>query len=242
MHMGKPVLSLILQSKLPILKQLQLEEALLRADKRNWCLINQGSPPSIVMGISGKIDEMIALEHHQKNPIPIIRRFSGGGTVVVDEDTLFITMICNSKDVPIPAFPCQILAWNGKLYRKALQGVDYQINENDYSIGLKKFGGNAQYICKERWLHHSTLLWNYSPEKMNLLKIPTKMPNYREQRAHNDFLSPLSSHLKCKKEFLSIFQESLEDLFRVEAVDTELFEEFLSRPHRKATTLLTNNR
>ena len=38
----------------PILQQLQLEEALLRADKANWCIINDGTPsPAIVMGISG---------------------------------------------------------------------------------------------------------------------------------------------------------------------------------------------
>ena len=38
----------------PILEQLKMEEALLRSDNRNWCIINQGSPVSIVMGISGK--------------------------------------------------------------------------------------------------------------------------------------------------------------------------------------------
>ena len=39
---------------LPILKQLQIEEALLRATSDNWCLLNNGSSqPAIVMGISG---------------------------------------------------------------------------------------------------------------------------------------------------------------------------------------------
>ena len=38
----------------PILRQLLLEEALLRADSSNWCIINDGtSVPAIVMGISG---------------------------------------------------------------------------------------------------------------------------------------------------------------------------------------------
>ena len=40
----------------PILQQLRLEEALLRADKANWCIVNDGTPsPAIVMGISGYI-------------------------------------------------------------------------------------------------------------------------------------------------------------------------------------------
>lgn len=48
-----PVKLLHLQ-KVPILRQLLLEEALLRADTRNWCIINNGtSVPAIVMGISG---------------------------------------------------------------------------------------------------------------------------------------------------------------------------------------------
>jgi hypothetical protein len=38
----------------PILQQLQLEEALLRATKHSWFLINEGTPqPSVVMGVSG---------------------------------------------------------------------------------------------------------------------------------------------------------------------------------------------
>ena len=47
-------LHLLNLSCFPIFQQLQIEEALLRADQRNWCIINTGSPPAIVMGISGK--------------------------------------------------------------------------------------------------------------------------------------------------------------------------------------------
>ena len=38
----------------PILQQLKIEEALLRADAQNWLVVNDGSSiPAIVMGISG---------------------------------------------------------------------------------------------------------------------------------------------------------------------------------------------
>ena len=81
-----------------IFEQLQLEEALLRADTRNVCIINEGSSPAIVMGISGKAEELIDLEKLEQNPIPVIKRYSGGGTVVVDPNTLFVSFICN-KDL-----------------------------------------------------------------------------------------------------------------------------------------------
>ncbi len=236
--MKKPPLRLLRLSNVPILRQLQMEEALLRADAGNWCLINAGSPPSIVLGISSKKEEMIDPDKHREQPIPVVRRFSGGGTVVVDEHTLFVTMICNSSDVAVPPFPQQILSWNGALYNKALGTVDFQIQENDYAIGRKKVGGNAQYICKERWLHHTTLLWDFDPQKMEVLKIPPKMPKYREGRAHSDFLSPLSSHLADKEEFFQKFQASLSEHFEVEKATLKDAEERLGRPHRKATALL----
>ena len=39
-------LYLIHKKQLPILEQLFLEEALLRADTRNFCLINEGTAPA----------------------------------------------------------------------------------------------------------------------------------------------------------------------------------------------------
>lgn len=38
----------------PVLEQLRLEEALLRATSQNWLVLNDGTPgPTVVMGISG---------------------------------------------------------------------------------------------------------------------------------------------------------------------------------------------
>ena len=50
-------LNLCVLKNVPVWQQLAIEEALLRADDENWCVINEGSAPAIVFGISGKIDE-----------------------------------------------------------------------------------------------------------------------------------------------------------------------------------------
>ena len=48
------VINLLRLQGLPILKQLRLEEALLRADAGNWCILNDGSATAaVVLGISG---------------------------------------------------------------------------------------------------------------------------------------------------------------------------------------------
>ena len=93
----------------PILEQLQIEEALLRNTNNNYCLINKGSPVSIVMGISAKVNEVLVPQLALKNTIPIIRRFSGGGTVVVDSDTVFVSFIFQKDLLKLSLYPEPLL-------------------------------------------------------------------------------------------------------------------------------------
>lgn len=237
----KPSLTLLKLKNTSIFQQLQLEEALLRADNRNWCILNQGSPPSIVMGISGQPEQLIDNEKQQESPLPLIRRFSGGGTVVVDQHTWFVTFICNTSSTQVNCCPQKVLHWTGNMYRSVFP-KGFHLKENDYAIGDRKFGGNAQYFRKERWLHHSSLLWDYSPTLMNYLLLPKKRPVYREQRSHADFLCRLRD---CEDniEHFSHFEErlkiSLEKQFTIEAIECEEAEKTLHLPHRKATILVT---
>jgi lipoate-protein ligase A len=219
---------------MPIFSQLQLEEALLRQDARNFCLINEGSPPAIVMGISGKAEELIDVSKAQALNIPVIKRFSGGGTVIVDEDTLFITFICQKDSHPFPAYPEPILKWSASLYAQAFPFISLQ--ENDYVIGNKKCGGNAQYIKKERWLHHTSFLWKFKPSHMELLLHPKKTPLYRKERSHADFLTSLSLHSPTKELWINSFKDSLKALYEV--IDLPCEDLSLSTTHRQTTKIL----
>ena len=138
------ILNLLHVKKVPILEQLRLEEALIRTNSANWCLINEGSPPAIVLGISGKIEELVDQNTWEKRPIPLIRRFSGGGTVIVDEQTLFISFLFQTEEHESPPYPEPILRWSEELYKECLPS-SFHLRENDYAIGEKKCGGNAQY-------------------------------------------------------------------------------------------------
>ena len=48
---------------------------------------------------------------------------------------------------------------------------------------------------ENRWLHHTSFLWDFREEMMRYLKHPAKTPAYRVGRAHLDFLAPLSGVL-----------------------------------------------
>lgn len=237
--MNKPEIHVIQSQGCPIWEQLRLEEALVRADEGNWCVLNQGSPKAIVMGISGKAEQLLNLPLLEKQPIPVIRRFSGGGTVVVDASTLFVTFICRHDALPIsPCYPEPIMRWTEGLYAPLLPEGLFRLRENDYVLGEHKFGGNAQYLRKDRWLHHSTLLWDYDVETMNYLLMPEKRPGYRGERSHEGFLCRLKEHLPCPRAFLNGVIQQLKGHFSVLEANQTQIDEILQRPHRQATTQL----
>jgi lipoate-protein ligase A len=227
-------ISLIRLIQYPILSQLFLEEALLRADNKNYCLINEGTQPAIVLGISAKIDQVVSYPFK----LPLIRRFSGGGTVVVDEKTLFITFIFNQKEALVPLQPEAIMKWSEPFYKEVFKDRAFELKENDYVIDQKKCGGNAQYLCKDRFLHHTSFLWDFDKEKMQLLKYPPKTPAYRKLRSHEDFLCILKDHFTSKNEFIENCIEQLHQNYDVTYTTLEEQEEILARPHRRSTTLL----
>lgn len=236
-------LYLIQLHQYPIFQQLQLEEALLRLDTRNFCLINQGSPDAIVMGISGKWDKLICPQHLSAKPIPVIRRFSGGGTVVVDAQTHFVSWIGH----PIllggaPAFPEQLLHWTADFYNQALPQLSLKVRENDYVVGDKKVGGNAQYIRKERWLHHTTFLWDYDAHKMKYLLLPERMPSYRQKRSHEAFLTPIKTMIPDQQQMTQGIVQELQKRFQVISVGLEELAPLLDQEHRKSTSLVKTNR
>ncbi|MGB7978249.1 MAG: lipoate--protein ligase family protein [Chlamydiales bacterium] len=225
----RPEIHLIQLKNTPIFEQLQLEEALLRADGRNFCILNHGSPRAIVMGISGEADKLLDVDAVKREGIPVIKRFSGGGTVIVDENTLFVTFIMNKSALPIHPFPEPILRWSAELYEQAWQIPHFQLRENDYCIDEKKCGGNAQYIKKERWLHHTSFLWDYSEKNMGCLQLPTKRPKYRQDRPHHAFLTKLKNYAKSPETMLAEVRETLVKQLYISDFDLSGWQE---RPHR----------
>lgn len=180
----------------PILKQLRLEEALLRHDTRNWCLINALPKPStIVLGINGKPEKLLNEALVARDGVPLIRRFTGGGTVVVGQGTVVATLVANKTDMPCKPFAPSIMEWTGQVYGSifAKLGVPLAYKENDYVVGPLKVGGNAQAITKDRWLHHTSFLWDFDDADMAYLAMPEKRPQYRGDRDHTAFITRLNT-------------------------------------------------
>jgi len=112
---------------------------------------------------------------------------------------------------------------------------------SDYTFGERKFGGNAQYISKSRWLHHTSFLWDYDSEKMRCLKHPPKEPVYREKRSHEDFILRLSETMPSRGAFLDSVQDQLREYFDPHTVTLEQARSAADRgkgPALKSTKLI----
>lgn len=228
-----PLMNLVRLNGVPILQQLHLEERLLRTSSQNWCIVNDGTnEPTIVMGISGwdinfhpllwKPAELLEIGSVLQDKIPVVKRFSGGGTVIVDRQTVFITFICNTDALPsVQPYPRPIMSWSGQLYSKVFQGVgDFSLRENDYVFGNRKFGGNAQSITKRRWVHHTSFLWDYEMMNMAYLKLPKRAPDYRQARDHSDFICRMKDDIS-RQEFIDRTISTLGSQFSITPLELE---------------------
>ena len=76
--------------------------------------------------------ELLEIESVLCDQIPVVRRFTGGGTVLVDPGTIFVTFICNKDAVAgVQPYPQPIMSWSGALYNKVFQGIgDFHLREN----------------------------------------------------------------------------------------------------------------
>ncbi|PIN24253.1 hypothetical protein CDL12_03020 [Handroanthus impetiginosus] len=223
-NIGLPLINLLRLKGLPILQQLHLEERLLRTSSNNWCIINDGTiNPTVVMGVSGKPEELLEIESVLRDEIPVIRRFTGGGTVIVDQGTIFVTFICNKDAIPgLQSYPRPIMSWSSMIYKKVLQGIgDFSLHENDYVLGNRKFGGNAQSITKNRWVHHTSFLWDYEINNMAYLKLPKRAPEYRKARGHLDFICRMKDYIP-RLNFIDRTIHAVGSQFLLRSVDLEM--------------------
>lgn len=216
-------LNLLVLKDTSIHEQLLLEEKLLRASDKNYCIINTGSTKHIIMGISGKPEELIELEKAREQNVVILKRFSGGGTVVVDENTIFVTFIFNAATHNFASFPEKIHEWSASFYKEVFGNLPFALRENDYVIEDRKVGGNAQYIRKDRWLHHTSFLWTFEKKNMDLLLLPKKRPLYRKDRPHRDFLNTLDNFFISKEDFIEKLLQTLKKNFDLNLSATQDF-------------------
>ena len=112
-------------SGLNIFDHLRCEEIVFRNSMDNWFLFNTGPVnPTIILGLSGKIPSLVNVPRVANSNVTLIRRFTGGGTVIVDGNTIFSSFIMNAENIQIAPYPRDIMAWSEKIYKPVFEKLN----------------------------------------------------------------------------------------------------------------------
>jgi lipoate-protein ligase A len=69
----------------------------------------------IVMGIGGKPNRLLNIDKVIQDKVLVVKRFSGGGTVVMNHNAIWTTLIGRTQDFPeVEPFPRSIMEWSAK--------------------------------------------------------------------------------------------------------------------------------
>ena len=220
-HEMPPLRLLDLTLPLPV-ENLALDEALLEE------LDEQGGDPVlrfwesdclfVVLGRASRMADDVDLSACEKDDIPILRRASGGGTVLQGPG-------CLSYAFVLP------LDWHPDLVR--IRGTNQFILEriatalrqwepataflgiSDLAIGGMKISGNAQRRTRRALLFHGTILHGMGADLIaRYLKHPSREPDYRAARAHTAFLRTIHVPPQAIK-------QAIADAWHAEPADSE---------------------
>jgi len=149
----------------------------------------------IVLGRIGQEKEDVNSVSTQKDNIPVLRRSSGGGTVLQGPGCLNYTLVLSKQKYPVLNDLRKSYQWISAKIIEALRqaGVEtYFRPTSDLAVGPseKKFSGNAQRRGKHYILHHGTILYNFDLTLISrYLNMPAQTPEYRKYRSHTDFVA-----------------------------------------------------
>ncbi len=153
--------------------------------------------PFVVVGLGAKVNQEVRLESCAARRIPVLRRCSGGGTVVQGPGclnyALILRMANNNPLQGIRTANRWIMQQNAEALGGLLGCMVTVEGHTDLAIDGIKISGNAQRRLRTHLLFHGTVLLDFELSLIGeLLPVPALQPDYRQQRSHGAFLKNLN--------------------------------------------------
>ncbi len=161
----------------------------------------------VVLGYSRKFHLEVNREACHKHGIPVLRRPSGGGTVLLGPGCLNYSLILNLENERPLKTITETNQYVLNQHKKSLEpvlGKAIQVcGISDLALGALKFSGNAQRRKKSFVLFHGTFLLDFKiPLIEKTLTVPAHQPEYRNHRKHSEFLTNLKVSAEMIKKAL----------------------------------------
>ncbi len=204
---------------------LALDEALLEQSEaamgtQEWLRIWELAHPAVVVGRSSRIEEEVDLQACRRDRIPVLRRCTGGGAVLLAPGCLVYSTILSLTRRPFLREPAAAHRWVLEHVRRAIiacqaghitapeeksfTALDVSpAGTSDLAAGGRKISGNSMKIKRHAVLYHGTILYAASLSAVSeYLLHPPREPDYRENRRHDEFISNLPVDDKSLREQL----------------------------------------
>ena len=190
-------------------------------DPQEWELLRLWEMPHrcVVIGRSSKIAQEVHVESCRRDGIPVLRRMSGGASIVAGPGCLMFSLLISLNKRP----SCRALdeahrEVMGRV-REAVQaalvdaGLEMQVAIQgvcDLTIGNRKISGNALRIKRHWMMYHGTVLVNMPLEWISeYLATPPKRPEYRGDREHSRFVTSLAEQISQSDTTIERLRESI---------------------------------
>ncbi len=161
----------------------------------------------VVVGYANQVAKEVNQAFCRAERIRILRRCSGGGTVLQGPGCLNYSLILRAASAPALASISGtnefILQRHQAALAKLLQAPVERQGHTDLAIGSLKFSGNAQRRKQQCLLFHGSFLLDLDITLVErALPMPSKEPGYRGHRSHMDFLMNLKVPVSSVKSAL----------------------------------------
>jgi lipoate-protein ligase A len=149
---------------------------------------------AVVMGASGRFMDEVYVDRCQQRGVPIARRSSGGGTVLLGPGTLCVSWVrpltdFKMADRGVRELQVSMLQELAEQFKAISPGLEV-VASGDWSIHGRKCVGSAQRRLKTHAMVHFSLLNQTDLTAISyFLPQPPRMPDYRESRTHSQFLT-----------------------------------------------------
>jgi lipoate---protein ligase len=153
--------------------------------------------PFVVLGRSSKLAE-VRMHACQAEGVPVLRRPSGGATVVAGRGCLMYAVILNLNERHelrhVDRAHQFVLGRIAEALKPLASGVAISGTSDLTLTGLngeppRKFSGNSLRLKRDWLLYHGTILYNFPLDRLDRwLDKPARRPEYRGERDHEAFV------------------------------------------------------
>ena len=146
---------------------------------------------AVIVGSLGDIPRQVHEDACLRDGVPIIRRLSGGGAVLVTRGCLNYSLVLSLEARPELRHVADSYRLILGRIVEALELPGLTIRgQSDLAFGEQKVSGSAQRRGRQALLHHGTVLYAFDARTMErYLQEPERQPTYRAGRRHNTFVT-----------------------------------------------------